>query len=92
MSLGTGRFTHLICEQFGPVKFAMALVLADGRLHYVLRGWTFLGIPMPGFLAPRGKMCEQEVGGNFHFHVEIRLPVVGHLVAYKGSLRPFPAS
>jgi len=86
MTPGDGRFSHLVCERFGPVTFAMALVLDNGRLNYVQRGWTFLGMPMPRFLGPRGKTCEFVEDGKFHFHVEIELPLIGHIVTYDGWL------
>jgi len=86
MSLGKGYFSRLVCERFGPCKFGMALVIDKNRLRYVPRRWTFLGIPMPIFLAPSGKMVETADRGKFNFHVEIGLPVVGHIVTYKGWL------
>ena len=92
MSSGKGRFTHLVREKFGPVSFAMALLLENGRLDYVHRGWTFLGIPMPRFLGPRGKTYEYVEDGKFHFHVDINLPIAGHVVTYDGWLQPANAS
>ena len=86
ITAGKGRFSRLVCEKFGPVNFAMALVLEDGRLNYVHRGWTFLGIPMPRILAPLGDTRESVEDGKFHFHVEIRLPLAGHIVTYDGWL------
>jgi hypothetical protein len=86
MTPGDGRFAHLVCERFGPVTFAMALVPDNGRLNYVPRGWTFFGIPMPRFLAPHGEMYESVENGRFHFHVEIELPLIGHIVTYDGWL------
>lgn len=87
-SLGRRRFDRLMCERFGPVKVGMALVPKDGELRYVARKWSFLGLPMPGFLLPKGEMYEAEIDGRFHLHVEIRLPLIGHLVTYKGWLEP----
>jgi len=86
LSVGKGRLSNLVCERFGAAKFGMALQLEDGRLNYVPRGWTFLGIPMPRWLAPQGTMCEYVEDEKFHFHVEINLPIVGHVVTYKGFL------
>lgn len=86
ISVGNGYLSQLICEKFGPFKFGMALVLENDQLLYIPRRWTFLGIPMPKFLAPSGKMVETVDRGKFNFHVEIVLPVVGHIVTYKGWL------
>ena len=92
MSEGKGRYANLIREKFGPVHFAMALMLDDGRLNYVPRGWTLFGIPMPTFLAPQGKMCEFVEDDKFHFHVEIKAPIIGHIVTYQGWLQAVDAS
>ena len=87
MTVGRGRLAYLLCEKFGPVNFGMALVLENGRLNYVPRGWTFLGIPMPHFLAPQGQTYENVEDGKFRFHVEITLPLIGHVVTYRGWLQ-----
>lgn len=86
MSAGSGGFENLVRERFGAMKFAMALVLTSGELHYVPRGWTWLGIPMPAFLMPRGRMCEFVEHDRFHFHVEICMPLIGPVVTYQGWL------
>ena len=85
---GRGRFEHLLCERFGPLNAGMALVLEDGRMRLVVRRWSFLGIPMPLALAPRGNSYEFAQDGRFHFHVEIGLPFTGLIVAYRGWLVP----
>jgi hypothetical protein len=41
---------------------------------------------MPKWLAPAGKMLETVSNGKFNFHVEIVLPIVGHIVTYQGWL------
>ena len=88
MSVGSGRFSHLVCEKFGPANFSMALLWENGRLNYLPRGWAFLGIPMPRFLAPQGKTYEYVADGKFHFSVKVTLPIIGHVVTYKGWLSP----
>jgi hypothetical protein len=85
--LGTGRWQRLLCERFGPLTFAMALVPEDGRLHLVLRGWTAFGVPMPMWLCPRSASWEK--GEDcFRFHVEISHPLTGLIVRYRGWLEP----
>ncbi|MGI9271949.1 MAG: DUF4166 domain-containing protein [Woeseiaceae bacterium] len=86
MAAGTGRTSDLICERFGPAKFAIALVLENDCLKYVPRSWRLLGIPMPLSLAPQGKMLEYVEDSRFHFHVEIKLPIIGNIVTYQGWL------
>ena len=40
---GEGRAAQLLCERFGPLTFAMALVVDGGRLSLVPRRWSALG-------------------------------------------------
>jgi hypothetical protein len=84
---GRGRSAYLIDERFGPVSVGLALVTDGGRLDYVVRRWTFLGIPMPMFMAPGGRTFEFVEGGRFHFHVEIAHPWFGLIVRYRGWLK-----
>jgi hypothetical protein len=46
------------------------------------------GIPMPLALAPRGDSYEFAADRRFNFHVEIRHPLAGLIVAYRGWLVP----
>lgn len=87
-SCGTGKNEYLLMERFGVVSFALAIVVKDGRLCLVPRRWSLLGMPMPGFLLPDGLSFETEEDGEFWFDVEISAPLVGLIVAYKGTLRP----
>lgn len=83
---GRGRYEGLICERFGPLTFAMAMVIADGKLQLMQRGWSAFGIPLPMFLAPAGNTFESAEDGRFHFHVEIGFPWTGLIVRYRGWL------
>lgn len=85
---GRGRSERLLCEGFGPLTFTMALVADGARLSLVLRGWRAFGIPMPLFLAPRSNAHETVEDGRFRFHVEIRHPLTGLIVRYRGWLVP----
>ncbi|QUS56702.1 SDR family oxidoreductase [Pseudovibrio brasiliensis] len=92
LKAGSGKSSHLMVEQFGPVKVALALVLEDGKLRFIPRRWSLYSIPMPGFLLPRGNTVEEEKDGRFSFDVEISAPFVGHIVSYKGILEPLAQS
>ena len=84
---GSGRFEHLLCERFGPLTFAMALVPDDDRLNLVMRGWSFLGLPLPHSLMPSGDSYEYAKDNRFCFDVEVRLPLAGFVIRYRGYLR-----
>lgn len=83
---GRGRFERLVVERFGPLAFAMALVVDEDRLRVIVRRWSAFGIPMPLWLAPRGEAYESAEGGRFNFHVEIAHPLMGRIVRYDGWL------
>jgi len=83
---GRGRSEWLLCERFGPVCAAMALVVDEGRLRLIVRRWSVFGIPMPRFLAPGGDTYEHAADGRFHFDVEIAHPFTGLIVGYRGWL------
>ncbi|WP_072389051.1 SDR family oxidoreductase [Hyphomicrobium sp. CS1BSMeth3] len=83
---GQGRSDSLLCERFGPLTFAMALVLDDECLRLVLRRWSLFGLPLPLWLAPRSDAYESVEGGRFAFHVEISHPISGLIVRYRGRL------
>jgi len=85
---GSGRSEHLIVERFEPFAFGLAAVLAEGRLRLVLRRWSFLGLPLPLWLAPGGDAYEYAAEGRFHFHVEFGHPLIGLIVRYRGWLAP----
>ena len=75
-----------VFEQFGPTKFKMKFRVEDERLHYDIIGASLLGIPLPKFLRPKSITHEREENGKFIFDVDISLPILGRLIAYKGWL------
>ena len=88
---GQGRDAHLLCERFGWLTFAMALVVEGGRLKLVPLRWSVLGVSLPEWLCPSVDAYESVEAGRFLFHVEIRHPLTGLIVRYRGALaRPEP--
>lgn len=85
---GRGRSHRLLCERFGPLSFAMALVAEEGKLSLVLRHWSLFGLPLPMWLCPRSTSYETVEDGRFRFHVEISHPLTGLIVRYRGWLVP----
>ncbi|HXN16229.1 MAG TPA: DUF4166 domain-containing protein, partial [Usitatibacter sp.] len=83
---GEGRSEGLLCERFGAFSFYMALVVEDEKLAFVVRGWSFLGIPLPLALAPMCNSYEFVQEGRFHFHVELAHALTGLIVRYSGWL------
>jgi hypothetical protein len=85
---GQGRSDRLLVERFGPLEFAMALVVEGPRLCLKLRRWSAFGIPMPPWLGPRSEAFETVENGRFHFEVEIGHTWTGLIVRYRGWLEP----
>lgn len=82
------RKERLLAEHFGPFRILCALEPEENRLHLRVRGWSFLGLPLPAFLAPGGRTFEEDRDGLFHFHVEVESPMTGLIVRYRGWLKP----
>ena len=53
-----------------------------------LKGWRFLGVPMPRVLGPKVTTREWGQGGLYHFDVQVGVPIMGWpLVRYTGHLK-----
>lgn len=77
----------LIAESFGPFSIRMRLVADASGLDMQRVDGSFLGIPIPTFLLPQIKAEERvDEEGRHLFDVEIDLPLLGRLVAYRGHL------
>jgi hypothetical protein len=85
---GRGQSESLLCERFGPLTFAMALVPNAGELSLVLRRWSLFGVPLPLGLGPGSVAYEGVDAGKFRFHVEISHKLTGLIVRYRGWLEP----
>jgi Domain of unknown function (DUF4166)/Saccharopine dehydrogenase NADP binding domain len=85
---GKGRNARLMCERFGVLSFAMALVVEEERMRLVMRRWSLFGLPLPLALAPRIDAFEHVEDDRFRFHVEISHPLTGLIVRYRGWLVP----
>lgn len=84
---------NAVCERIGPaaVVTLMPGVAAEG-LSLSLAGLHVLGVPVPRFMHPAVATREYEVGGRYHFEVELRAPWLGRIVRYAGWLEPGPAA
>ncbi|MEO8530662.1 MAG: DUF4166 domain-containing protein, partial [Deltaproteobacteria bacterium] len=83
-----GRNDWLMVERFGPFAFGLALIVENNCLKLIPRRWSLFGLPLPRILMPTGDSYETERDGQFRFHVEINLPLIGNVVTYDGFLIP----
>jgi hypothetical protein len=77
----------LVGERFGPLEVRMRLVAKSGGLDMERVSGRLWGIPLPPFLLPTIRATERVDEYRRHiFDVEICVPIVGRVVAYKGWL------
>jgi len=87
-SSSLSRQGRYIVERFGQLRFRFDLANDDDGLRMIMRGWSFLNLPLPLWLAPRSEAREWAEHGRFHFDVPIALPLIGTIVHYRGWLKP----
>lgn len=85
-TLSLGPKPNEIYEQFGPIKFKMLFRVENQKLHYDIVSASIYGIPYPKSFLPKSATHERQEHGKFIFDVDISLPLLGRLIAYKGWL------
>ena len=85
---GRGRFEHLLCERFGPLRFGFALVTDNERMRLIVRRWSIFGLALPRAWAPVSAAYEFVDEGRFNYYVEIGHSLTGLIVRYRGWLVP----
>jgi hypothetical protein len=89
LSRRRGDGPGILRERFGPFSFIMRLAVREGRVHWPVESWRFLGIPMPKVLMPQSETFEfVDAAGHFNFDVGIAAALAGRVVRYRGWLRP----
>jgi len=80
----------LLYERLGPATLGFVLHRDGDTIDWQLSSLHVFGVPMPRAL--RGKVLSRSGvrDGRYHFSVDVRLPVLGQLIAYAGWLEPLP--
>lgn len=78
----------LLEERLGPTTFLFRLHAGRERMSWRVERVRVFGIPVPAALFAGVTASESEEGGRYRFDVEARLPGVGLLVRYRGTLAP----
>lgn len=73
-------------ERLGPASFRFALHRDGGDIDWRLRRMALLGVPLPRALCGSVVSRSGVQDGRYAFRVEVRMPLVGRLVAYRGGL------
>jgi hypothetical protein len=93
VSFQTRRPDGLLGEDMGPVQSRFRLEVVEGALIYHSAGAALrlgpLRIPLPRWSAPRVSACEKAApdGDAVEVCVEVRMPLLGLVLAYEGTIR-----
>lgn len=83
------RDETVLFERFGVLKFQIGLKLKDGKLHFPVKSGKFFGLPLPKILLPISDAMEfVDEDGRARFHINVSLPICGHVATYSGWLEP----
>jgi hypothetical protein len=83
---GAGRHVGLLCERFFPFVFFHRLTASPQGLQWDLVAWRLLWLPLPRFLMPPAVCFESGDGDRFVFDIDVKFPLIGQLVHYRGWL------
>jgi hypothetical protein len=73
-------------EQSGPLRLFLGVKVVRGGWHWEHRGTRFLSVPIPGRILPRAFASKEVEGQLYRFSVEVRAPLLGKLLCYRGQL------
>ena len=85
-STGTGRLAGLLCERFFPFVFFHRLTPSSEALRWDLVTWRLWFLPLPHWLMPPTVCFERGDGDRFVFDIDVRFPIIGQLIHYRGWL------
>lgn len=78
----------LLYERLGLATLGFALHRDDDAIDWQLRSLHIFGVPMPRALRA-GVLSRSGIrDGRYRFSVDVRLPLLGQLIAYEGWLEP----
>jgi hypothetical protein len=78
----------LLYERLGPAMLGFTLHRDGDAIDWQLCRLHVFGVPMPRALRGRVLSRSGMRDGRYHFSVDVRLPVLGQLIAYEGWLEP----
>jgi hypothetical protein len=84
-TLQSHRGTHLH-ERLGAVSLYFSLHRDNDAIDWQLQGVRLLGLPLPRACAGKVRSRSGARNGRYAFHIDVRLPLLGRLVAYEGWL------
>jgi hypothetical protein len=91
MRPGTGAAAGLLVERLRPFEFRFRLSPAADGLEWRLVAWRLLGVPLPSWTLPQIRCRETGDGRRFVFDIDVRFPLIGPVIHYRGWLLPTAA-
>jgi hypothetical protein len=73
-------------ERLGPMSLHFKLRRDADAIDWQLCGARLLGLPLPRWLCGEVLSRSGSHNGRYAFHIDVRLPLIGKLVAYRGCL------
>lgn len=90
MVAAAGRDDGLLIEYFGLFRLFTKLTVREDGLAWSLVRWRFLGLPLPRWSTPTIECLESGDGSRFVFDIRFGVPLVGHVIHYRGWLERAP--
>jgi Domain of unknown function (DUF4166) len=84
--VGEGRRAGLLAEHFFPFVFFHRLTPSAEHLRWDLVGWRLGPLPLPRWLMPPTVCFERADGDRFVFDIDVKFPLIGQLIHYRGWL------
>lgn len=84
--VGRGRYAGLLCERYFPFVFFHRLTASAQGLRWDLVAWRLGPLPLPRRLMPPTVCFESGDGDRFVFDIDVKFPLIGQLIHYRGWL------
>jgi len=78
--------SSLLREQLGLISLSFELLRDGKEIDWQLRSARVFGLPLPRALLGEVLSRSGEQDGRYTFHIDVRLPMLGRLIAYRGWL------
>jgi hypothetical protein len=88
MQAGTGRDQGFLIEHFGLFDLRFELRVMPEGLRWSIIGWRLLHVPLPRWSVPTIDCVESSDGDRYTFDIDVKFPVIGWLMHYRGWLLP----
>lgn len=78
----------MLIERAGMVRLAFEVKARPGIMSFRSRRGWFAGLPIPQLISPSATADVLPATGGWQVRVEVRLPLLGELVRYEGTVKP----